>query len=173
VVDGKVVANRLTDFPPEGSVIKGVWLVARGDKAEDKLQSLKVGSKVTMQRRLAGDIRMAISGNALLLKRRQVLATDDRELHPRTAVGVDRDEKQLIFLVVDGRQDFSRGYTMVELARTLRRLGAEDALNLDGGGSTTLVAQRDGRIRTINHPSDGRQRPVPNGIEIVYRRPAG
>lgn len=60
---------------------------------------------------------------------------------------------------------------MVELARLMKQLGAEDALNLDGGGSTTLAARRNGRVRVINSPSDGVQRRIPNGIEVVYRRP--
>jgi exopolysaccharide biosynthesis protein len=111
---------------------------------------------------------MAITGNAILLKKRQVLASDDSQMHPRTAVGVDRDRKALIILVVEGRQSFSRGYTMVELARTLKRLGAEDALNLDGGGSTTLAAVRRGTLRVLNSPSDGVQRRVPNGLEVIY-----
>ena len=65
---------------------------------------------------------------------------DDLEMHPRTAIGIDRDTGQVLMLVVDGRQSFSRGYTMVELANLMTALGAEDALNLDGGGSSTMLA---------------------------------
>ena len=112
---------------------------------------------------------MAITGNALLVKKRQLVVADDREMHPRTAIGVDRDTKELIFLVVDGRQDFSRGYTMVELGNMMLRLGAEDALNFDGGGSTTLAAIREGQAPGPQLPSDGAQRPVPNGLEVIYK----
>jgi exopolysaccharide biosynthesis protein len=53
-------------------------------------------------------------------------------------------------------------------------LGAQDALNLDGGGSSTMVAKRpSGAVRVANVPSDGEQRPVPEGIELVYTPPAG
>ncbi len=166
IVDGKVVRN--VDRLPNDVGIKGTFLIARGDKAEDKLQALKVGTPLRVRHRLDGAIAMALTGNALLLKKRQLLVSDDGEMHPRTAVGVDRDTKELIFLVVDGRQDFSRGYTMWETAKMLKRLGAEDALNLDGGGSTTLAAVRRGRLRVLNSPSDGTQRPVPNGLEVVY-----
>ncbi len=98
--------------------------------------------------------------------------SDDRELHPRTAIGIDRDTGRLLLLVIDGRQSFSRGYTLVELARMLKQLGAEDALNFDGGGSSTLAAEnRDGRVRVLNSPSDGRQREIPDGIAVVYDAP--
>jgi len=169
IVDGRVVANR-TDLPND-TPIDGTWLIARGDHAEDKLQGLRVGTRVRVRYHLDGEVAMAITGNTVLLKKRQVLAVDDSELHPRTAVGVDRDAKELIFLVVDGRQEFSRGYTMVELGVMMRRLGAEDALNLDGGGSTTLAAVRDGKLKVLNSPSDGSQRAVPNGLEVIYDPP--
>ena len=167
VVDGVVVRNTTT--LPGDTGIEGTFLIARGDTAEDRLQRLTVGTHVQVRRRLDGEVAMAITGNALLVKKRQLVTADDTEMHPRTAVGVDRDTKELIVLVVDGRQDFSRGYTMVELGRMLLRLGAEDALNLDGGGSTTLAAMRDGSLRVLNSPSDGAQRPVPNGLEVTYR----
>lgn len=166
IVDGKVVVNRAA--LPDKTGIVGTFLIARGDRAEDKLEALKVGTQVRVRHRLDGKVAMAITGNALLVKKRQLLATDDREMHPRTAVGVDRDTKELILLVVDGRQSFSRGYTMAELGKMMLRLGVEDALNFDGGGSTTLAAVRDGSLRVLNSPSDGTQRAVPNGLEVIY-----
>lgn len=60
------------------------------------------------------------------------------EIHPRTAVGKTADGA-LILLVVDGRQPISRGASLEELAALMFRLGAVDAINLDGGGSSTLV----------------------------------
>ena len=98
---------------------------------------------------------------------------DDREMHPRTAVGIDRDTGQVLMLVVDGRQSFSRGYTMVELANLMTALGAEDALNLDGGGSSTMLALRPRRvlIGVRNSPSDGFERQVANGLEVTYTPP--
>jgi exopolysaccharide biosynthesis protein len=98
--------------------------------------------------------------------------SNDRELHPRTAIGVDRDAGRLLLLVIDGRARFSRGFTLVELARMLRQLGAEDALNFDGGGSSTMVAEnRDGVVGVRNAPSDGRQRRIPEGLAIMYDAP--
>ena len=84
-------------------------------------------------------------------------------MHPRTAVGVDRDTKELIILVVDGRQTFSRGYTMVELGRMMLRLGAEDALNFDGGGSTALAASAKAGSGCSTHPRTEHSAPCPTG----------
>ena len=97
------------------------------------------------------------------------LVSDDGEMHPRTAVGVDRDDKELIILVVDGRQEFSRGYTMVELADMMTALGAENAINLDGGGSSTMYTRTGtGAMGIVNEPSDGSERLVPNALGVVY-----
>src|SRR5204863_6398296 len=97
---------------------------------------------------------VAISGNKVLLLHGVRRVIDDRELHPRTAIGIDQDTGQILMLVVDGRQTFSRGYTMVELANLMTALGAEDALNLDGGGSSTMLAfGPDGLVEVRNSPS--------------------
>ncbi len=158
---------------PEPGRVRGELLVGRGPGAAD-LRTLRVGDPVTVDASLPGDRAMAITGNVVLLSRGRVRVTDDGEMHPRTAVGVDTDTGEVLLLAVDGRQEDSRGLTMVELARTMRDLGAEQALNLDGGGSTTMVARRpSGADRVVNSPSDGGQRPVPNGIEVSYRAPAG
>jgi hypothetical protein len=82
------------------------------------------------------------------------------ERHPRTAVGVT-EEGDLILMVVDGRQDASIGVTLDELADLMLDVGAEDALNLDGGGSSAIVV--DGVL--LNTPSArGEERAVHNAV---------
>jgi hypothetical protein len=167
--DGRVVHNstKLTT----GKEINGVMLVGRGPGAQ-ALKSLKRGTSAHVRWRVDGAPKMAITGNKFLVRDGVIKAIDDREMHPRTAIGIDRDTKTLLFLVVDGRQSFSRGYTMVELANKMMELGADEALNLDGGGSSTMMAKgRAGRLKVINSPSDGGQRSIANGIEISYKRP--
>ncbi len=88
--------------------------------------------------------------------------------HPRTAVGVTGDGK-LLLVTVDGRQPMAAGMTLDELARLMLQMGATDAINLDGGGSTTL-AVRGGLV--INSPSEGRQRPVANAVVVYAPRSA-
>ena len=69
-------------------------------------------------------------------------------------------------MVVDGRQlDVSLGMTFAQLAKYLRKLGCEQAMNLDGGGSTTLWAFGDVR----NSPSEGQERPAPNALVVVRK----
>lgn len=92
--------------------------------------------------------------------------------HPRTAVGVSADGRTLIILAIDGRQPgYSVGVTLPELADLMLDLGAQDALNLDGGGSTSFYLRRaDGSLVT-NRPSDGHWRPVANHLGIWIDRP--
>ena len=90
--------------------------------------------------------------------------------HPRTAVGHSRDGKRLWIVVVDGRTTASVGMTLIELADAMRRMGAWQAMNFDGGGSTTMVI--DGAV--VNTPSDpAGEREVGNALLIVKRQPVG
>jgi hypothetical protein len=87
----------------------------------------------------------AIGGGPVLVQDGQLRVTTNEELfhdisarNPRTAVGYP-DQNTGIFLVVDGRQDLSAGVTLEELGQMMLDLGAKEALNLDGGGSSTLT----------------------------------
>jgi exopolysaccharide biosynthesis protein len=84
-------------------------------------------------------------------------------LGPRTALGIDRYGRYIL-AVVDGRQKFhSTGLTLTEMAHTMRKLGAVNALNLDGGGSSVLAV----RNRIVNKPSDGSERSVSNALLVM------
>lgn len=84
------------------------------------------------------------------------------DVHPRSAAGRDADGR-LLLMVVDGRQGDSRGVTLEELARLMLEFGAEEALNLDGGGSSTFVV----RDALLNMPAGGTyQREVVSGIVV-------
>lgn len=91
--------------------------------------------------------------------------------HPRTAVGVASGGRRLLLVTVDGRQvPFSDGMTLRELAQLMKVLGARDAINLDGGGSTTMVINRGGVMGTLNRPSDAAgERTVANALALVRR----
>jgi hypothetical protein len=97
------------------------------------------------------------------------------ELHPRTALGYTADQK-LLMATVDGRQPgHSLGMTTPELANLLISYGAREAINLDGGGSTTM-AMNDGSPRLVNRPIDnvsnpGSQRRNGNNLAL-FARPA-
>ncbi|MBQ7347600.1 MAG: phosphodiester glycosidase family protein [Clostridia bacterium] len=88
---------------------------------------------------------------------------------PRTAVGITKDGK-LILLVVDGRSILSNGASLADLGSILLDLGVTDALNLDGGGSSTMVtATANGSFVTQNDPSDGKLREVYNSLVVVTK----
>lgn len=97
---------------------------------------------------------------------------DDSDLHPRTAVGYSKNGRYLYLVVVDGRQPFySDGITIKELADLMISLGAQYAMNLDGGGSSTMVVEgKDGNPRVLNSPVDDflprQERPVANHLGI-------
>ncbi len=85
--------------------------------------------------------------------------------HPRTAVGYDPEARRLWVVVVDGRQgSYSLGMTLAEMTAALSATGAAEALNLDGGGSSVMVA----RGRVISRPSDDDgERAVRNALAVV------
>jgi exopolysaccharide biosynthesis protein len=97
-------------------------------------------------------------------------------MNPRTAVGLSADGKTMWWIVADGRQEGrSEGLTLTELARFGISLGSDRLLNLDGGGSTTLVLRdpEGGEWRVVNCPV-GRGKPdtlrlVGNNLGVVVR----
>jgi hypothetical protein len=167
---GKVKRVRLGLKP--NVAIKGRLLIGRGTGAK-QLSKLKPGMRVRTSAWLYGRPRVAITGNRLLVDDGIVTVVDNATLHPRTAVGIDHDTGQVLLLVIDGRSSASRGYTMLELANLMIDLGADEALNLDGGGSSTMVATPPGGVSTVlNVPSDKVERRVTNALEVTYRAPA-
>ena len=93
-----------------------------------------------------------LPGEARLLRNGMIIQYENESLHPRTAVGLSADERRLFILTVDGRNPgHSLGVTRPELADFLRMFGAHNAINLDGGGSSTLVFS-DLEPRLVNVP---------------------
>ncbi len=118
----------------------------------------------------------AVAGSSILVARgRPVLsrkdAADNDDLYPRTAVATNQQGDKLWIVVVDGRQPYySEGVTLAELTQIFIEFGVYTALNLDGGGSTTLVVSIGGKPTLLNSPIHTRiptrQRPVANHLGI-------
>ena len=85
-------------------------------------------------------------------------------LNPRTAVGTTRDSHHLLIVTVDGRQSFSKGVSLTGMALILKRYGAWNAINLDGGGSTAMAV---GGLTVSSPGGDGSERPVADML-LVY-----
>lgn len=111
----------------------------------------------------------AISGWPMLVEGCEVLdplpGSDSftRAPHPRTAVGLSRDNRTMYFVVADGRRPDVPGLTLPELASLFKELGACRAMNLDGGGSSAMWLED----AIVNRPSDGRERKVGNHLAVV------
>ena len=114
------------------------------------------------------------AGPMLLREGELVSQRDDRSFvtqrHNRTALGIKPDGTTLL-LVADGRfKHCAEGLSLPELERVMRWLGCTDAINLDGGGSSTMYIKNSG---VVNYPSDNKrhdhegQRPVSNAILIL------
>ncbi|MFF4454333.1 phosphodiester glycosidase family protein [Streptomyces goshikiensis] len=179
--DGRVAAAPVRGPAGRGRPAPGATLlVARGAAAAAELAALRPGDAVAVAARpvtSAGPVPRAAVGGREALVVAGVPQDHDGEPNntaaPRTAVGFSRDGRQVRLVAVDGRQRDSGGLTLTGLGRLMRRLGAYEALNLDGGGSTTLLAGLSGAtaLAPENTPSDGTPRPVPNGL--VLTAPAG
>ncbi len=100
-------------------------------------------------------IAVAISGFAIVLEDGIASGVDER-LAPRTGIGVSADGRFVYWLVIDGRRHESKGATTEEMGRWLLHLGAQDGVNLDGGGSATMVrhdpAGPDDGVVLLNSP---------------------
>jgi predicted phosphodiesterase len=170
VADGLVVSNTTgistTAIPENGFILIG------REAGAQALAALQPGDAVTVRyaqkTSAAAPFTFAAGGNQVLMQNGKIMTTDDRDTHPRTAAGITADSKEMILAAVDGRQAHSRGMTLLELAQLMESLGAHDALNLDGGGSTTFLTRLPGdeAVTVVNSPSDGYERSVPNGVGI-------
>lgn len=103
-------------------------------------------------------IRVAVAGSDVLVRDGALVAPPETakgfgSSNPRTAVGVDATGRVLILLTIDGRQiGWSNGATLRETGAWMRLLGAHDAINLDGGGSTTMVRAGEDGPELVNSP---------------------
>jgi hypothetical protein len=115
------------------------------------------------------DAREVVAGNTMVVENGRPVPHKSRARHPRTVVGLNAKQSELVIVVVDGRRPgISVGMSYAELAAEMIHLGCQQAINLDGGGSS-VMAMRDaatGTFRILNHPSDGRERPVANVLGI-------
>ena len=123
---------------------------------------------------MTNDMVFAVYGNRHLLKNGAPTpdaAEKFNEVHPRTAFGLSRDRKTLVVLVVDGRQPgYSEGATRADLADILLREGCADAVNMDGGGSTSLVIydREHNRPHMLNHHANGYVRKTALNLGLIF-----
>ncbi|MGC5021643.1 phosphodiester glycosidase family protein [Micromonospora sp. DT47] len=177
VRDGRVAT--VTGAAGEGPIPAGTTVLLGREAGADALAALRPGDPVDLAWKPkpsdGSTLHAAVGGGNVLVRDGVVQAITDPTLAPRTSVGFSADGRRMILLTVDGRQVDSRGVTQTEMGRMMAELGAHHALNLDGGGSSTLLAREPGAaaVQVENSPSDGSERAVPNGLAIYAPRGSG
>jgi endonuclease/exonuclease/phosphatase family metal-dependent hydrolase len=160
------------------SVATGGLLVAAGAERDELRAMVRRGGVIHVTTALApyhGNLRTVVGGWPRIVRDgRSVAEYSDivegtapgfsAHRHPRTAVGISRDNSTLYLMTVDGRRESDGGMTLPELAQVMIDLGSYEAMNFDGGGSTTMVVE--GKV--VNRPSDAAgERPVGSALLVV------
>ena len=174
IKNGKVISvsslGNMT-IEPGTQVISGHGVNAK------KLQSVNIGDDVKLAESFNNTIltqaETIVGAGPMLIEKGKinVRSTEERIAKdiaqgrsPRTAIGITADGSVLL-VVVDGRSFSSCGMTLNELASFLSNLGAVEALNFDGGGSSEMVIK--GKI--VNKPSDGKERLISMGLGLFSK----
>lgn len=158
VVDGVVITPSDTPSP--------VFVITKDGKVDLRHCTSKSNNS---------DIAFAIPGFFFILQDGKCCTQDNKTLHPRTFFGLSKDKRYVYFVTVDGRsKGYSEGMTVVEGAAYLKYFGASDAINMDGGGSTTLIFldPKTKKGRLVNTPPDKSKytRPVANSVGVCLKK---
>lgn len=171
VSDGEVVSAG-----PAGEISRGAFGMVRGEpeivwtNSKNSSNPYKFKAPQNIQNKELWHPSQAVGGGPVLVKNGKINVTSREEAfggshlqrHPRSAIGY-KDKNTLLLMVVDGRQQASAGVTLNDLAEMMLDIGAKDALNLDGGGSSAMVAAGE----VVNVPSD-----IPGGNRNSLRNNA-
>lgn len=170
VVDGVVQdVSGLTDSAGDPALPEGGQVLVGRDDAAHVIADLEVGDEVEIEVSADPDVDVGMAGNEQILIDGEVpemTGSNATTVHPRTAVGVSEDGSEMYIVVMNGRTSDSRGMDLHELGELFADIGAHNAVNLDGGGSSTMVARTAGAESPSvqNFPSDGGERNVPNAL---------
>jgi hypothetical protein len=180
VIDGRVVrALAVTRAPQDsGHHVHSQFGITTGGRpvfeqfvAADSTQRRRVGAfqpdRGPLRTLVGGWPRLVVHGRSVADSAERLEGTPPSFAsvrHPRSGVGISRDSTTLFLITVDGRQESSSGMSLSEFAQLMLQLGVYEGLNLDGGGSTTMVVN--GAV--VNHPSDAPgERPVGDVLLVV------
>lgn len=152
-----------------------IALLGREGGAE-RLEALSVGDAVTVHLAPTTDsavpLRWAVGGMPNVVDSVPVDELSTTGANPVTAAGVSADGLTFYLVTIDGRSETSAGVTYAESAEIIRRMGVDDGIQLDAGGSSEMIMKPDRGAEEydiLNVPSDGAERPIPNGIGVFVR----
>lgn len=170
VVDSVFDNPGVSPIPQQRAVLYGVGT------AETFLKTLSAGDEVTIFLKtdlasapgLLTDFKEQMGGSDHIILRNGTVADLWDEAHPRTCMGISQDKTKVYLMVVDGRRTgYSAGATLRVLGDIFLAMGAYDAVNLDGGGSSAMVINHE----IVNRPSDNKERAVGNGVLVISNAP--
>lgn len=191
---GQTLTGKVTQIKPYGSKERltiprtGFVVSLQGSDWFNKYKHIQVGDEMTanfqIDSKWHGADYIIASGPMLVRDSKPYVMMSSsspraRETAPRTVVATSNGGKQVHLITIDGRQWHSRGMNMTQLANYLVKLGMESAINLDGGGSTTMAVRNrlsfDSRIELANLPSNAgnAQRQVSTILQAVSKEPTG
>ncbi|WP_082166734.1 phosphodiester glycosidase family protein [Nocardiopsis sp. RV163] len=170
VVSGGAV-ERISGTPGSGPIEEDEQvLVARGSSAE-RIAALSEGDPVEVEHTLTAEgvePRVVVGGRHVLVRDGEPVPVEDDSRAPRTAIGFSEDGGVMHVVTADGRNSSHAGSTLAEVAALLAASGAEQALELDGGGSSTLLVREPGGTGPVPRNRAGdRLREVPDGLVVT------
>lgn len=179
VVEDGMIKEFRRNMPPVQIPENGCVLVVSEGSTMFFANNFAVGDPVKFDYYVTPDILSsdtAFGGGAMLVSEGKAVTSFSHVIsgyNPRSAIGIDESGKTVYLVAVNGRTSESRGMTMSELAALMADLGCYKAVNLDGGGSTNMVASTiwAEKIHTVNKPSENRR--VVNAVGFSYSSEPG
>jgi hypothetical protein len=162
--------------PGAGAIPAGTDVLVGREAGAERLRGLLPGDRVDVGHRLSAPrvvpFDFAVGGFPILRDGAPLAGLNDTTVAVRTSAGTSADGRTVYLVALDGRIAASAGLTVSELAGLMRSLGAADAVNLDGGGSSEIATRTPGtaEVTVQNSPSGGAERPVANGIGVFLCR---
>lgn len=183
IVEMLIVKDKITEIRNNLEAVEipedGYVVAATGTSKEYILNNFSVNDKVLIDATSEPNfekLALSMGGGAVILKDGIIPDAFSLKIpgrHPRTGVGISKDNKEIIMLTIDGRSESYPGVTQEELAEFLIELGAYNAINLDGGGSTEMIVRPTGEndLSIANEPSGGFERKIMNGLAVLNNGP--
>ncbi|MFJ5214437.1 phosphodiester glycosidase family protein [Streptomyces sp. NPDC088354] len=180
VKDGAVVSVTPSGPAGSGAIPDGGFVLVGRGAAASAIRALQPGDPATLSHSLADNVaktmQFAIGHGGTIVSGGQPVKGLDTSIAPRTALGFKDGGKTLVLATWDGPGGTGKGGIGIDKeARDLAAMGVETAVNLDGGGSSTMVARGlgddDATVRNV--PSDGHERNDPNGVGVFVSKGDG
>jgi hypothetical protein len=168
----KGIVSQVSTAPGRGAIAPDAVVLVGREAGAQALRELEPGDPVQLAHRLvaqgSGKLTFAVGGAPILRDGSALPGLDNVVAATRTSAGTGSQGHRFYVLALDGAAETSAGLTISELAGLMEDIGADSAVNLDGGGSSTLATRDPGAdgVTVRNHPSGGFERPVPNAIGI-------